>query len=292
MGQQDGDGPSKTRRSFQVGGEETQATRSSKERPIDEVLRLNRDEAPELAEGQRAYNPERIRAFMEGRITLGDLEGITKQEQYRMAEIGFSYLASGKLKEAKTVFEGLLALDPFDAYFHTVLGSIAQQTEDLDEAETRYTRALQINPYSATAMANRGEVRITQGRLTEGAEDLIKAIQADPEGSEQATVRAQATLRVLREKLATMSEGETSASGPTSPTSPTAPTAPAAPTSPTAPTAQTSPTAPPVAPPQSEGTASPVSTSGKPGLRPRPRARGPSASGPGARARRPQPRKK
>ena len=81
------------------------------------------------------------------------------------------------------------------------MGSIAQQQDDLNEAETRYTRALEINPYFATALANRGEVRLMQGRLTEGAQDLIKAIEADPKSKEPATVRAQATLRVLQEQL-------------------------------------------------------------------------------------------
>ena len=198
----------KGRRGFQVGGEDSDAARGSKPRTVDEALRLERDEAPELAEGQSAYNPDRVRAFLEGRITLGDLEGITKQEQYQMAEVGYSYFSSGKMAEAKTVFDGLLALDPFDAYFHTVLGSIAQRAEDYDEAEARFTRALEINPYSATAMANRGEIRVMQGRLSEGAQDLINAVQADPQGVEPATVRAQATLRSLREQLQAAADSE------------------------------------------------------------------------------------
>ena len=198
---EDNEGPvSKGRRGFNVGGEAAQ-TRAPKARSIDAALRLDVETEPKLEEGERAYNPERVRAFLAGRITLGDLEGITKQEQYQMAEIGHSYISSGKLPEAKTVFEGLIALDPFDAYFHTALGSIAQQSNDLEEAEARYTRALEINPYSATAMANRGEIRVQQGRLAEGTEDLIKAVQADPKGTEPATVRAQSTLNVLREQL-------------------------------------------------------------------------------------------
>ena len=202
MSQKDGnEKASRGRRGFKIDGDDVQTTRAPKTRSIDEVLRLDREEAAPLQDGQRAFNPARIRAFLEGRITLGDLEGITKQEQYQMAEVGHSYLSSGKFDEAKTVFEGLLALDPFDAYFHTVLGSISQQNDDLEEAEKRYSRALEINPFFATAMANRGEIRVMQGRLTEGTEDLIKAVQADPQAKEPATVRAQATLKVLREKL-------------------------------------------------------------------------------------------
>ena len=210
MSQREGsDGSSnKGRRGFKVEGEDAAAVRAPKPRTIDEALRLGQHEAPALADGQTAYNPTRVRAFLEGRITLGDLEGITKQEQYQMAEVGYSYVTSGKLDDAETVFEGLIALDPFDAYFHTALGSIAQQRDQHDEAEKRYSRALEINPFFATAMANRGEVRVVQGRLAEGAEDLIRAVQSDPEAKEPATVRARATLNVLREQLQAAAESQ------------------------------------------------------------------------------------
>src|SRR5262245_51773069 len=35
------------------------------------------------------WDPRRLEAFLRGRITLADLEGISKQEQYEMAKIGF-----------------------------------------------------------------------------------------------------------------------------------------------------------------------------------------------------------
>lgn len=148
-----------------------------------------------------AWDPVRIEQFLRGQITLGDLEGITKHEQYEMAKVGYSYLTSGKLDRARTVFEGLLALDPYDAYFHTALGSIAQQQSNLDEAEARYTRALEINPFSPVARAHRGEIRMLRGRVGEGAEDLIRALQEDPEGREPSTIRARATLQAVREQL-------------------------------------------------------------------------------------------
>jgi len=153
------------------------------------------------AAGARAWHPERVKQFLRGQITLGDLEGITKPEQYEMAKIGYSYLTSGKLDKAKTVFEGLIALDPYDAYFHTALGSIAQQQNQLQEAEARYSRALEINPFSPVARAHRGEIRVMTGRLYEGAEDLLRALQEDPQAREASTVRARATLQAVKEQL-------------------------------------------------------------------------------------------
>lgn len=136
------------------------------------------------------YHPDRLAAFVAGQITLGDLEGIPKEAQHEMAQTGFRFFTEGKLEQAKKVFTGLLALDPFDAYFLTALGAIAQQEGNHEEAEARFTRALEINPFSPSALAGRGEVRLIQGKLLEAAEDLAKAIAEDPEGKDPATQRA------------------------------------------------------------------------------------------------------
>ena len=191
-----------SRRRIQVGGEEVTGEKQPKDMSFAEIFRLDKPEpeGEQPPEG-KTYHEQHIAKFLMGQMTLGDLEGITKQQQYEIAEIGHAYLTSGKLDEAKKVFEGLMALDPFDAYFHMALASIAQQKDDLVEAEKRYSRALEINPFSASAHANRGEIRVMAGRLEDGAGDLVKAIQLDPEGKEPATIRAKATVRVLKEQL-------------------------------------------------------------------------------------------
>lgn len=194
----------KGRRGFKVGdqsADQPEEEKRGRPRSVADALRLaNKLDAAEAADG-KIYPPQQLEAFLAGRITLGDLEGITKQEQYQMAEIGHNYLTSGKLDEAKTMFEGLLALDPFDAYFNTALGSIAQQQERLDDSEKLYSRALEINPFSCTAHGHRGEVRLQMGRLEEAIADLIKAVELDPKNEEPAAERARATLFALQEQL-------------------------------------------------------------------------------------------
>src|SRR5688500_15694639 len=51
------------------------------------------------AEGKKivGYSPTEIDAFLRGHKTLGELEGIGKEEQYKMAEIGYRLLSEGKL---------------------------------------------------------------------------------------------------------------------------------------------------------------------------------------------------
>lgn len=206
---------SKPRRKISVDGVEVTEPPSDGPRAVAEVLGLDRDPSqfegqPIDADGQpvAVYSPDRLQAFLAGQITLGDLEGISKEEQYQIAALGFSCLSSGKLEEAEQIFLGLLALDPFDAYFNLAVGSVAQQQGDLESAEQRYSRALEINPYSATAHAHRGEIRIQTGRLADGVDDLLEALGVDREGREPATHRARATLRVLAEKLGSLDRTE------------------------------------------------------------------------------------
>lgn len=176
---------------------------------LSEIVDIPQPSAEEAARAAAAgaeivaYDPNRVRQFVLGHITLGDLEGISKEEQYDMAKIGYAFLEQNELDRALDMFRGLVALDPYDAYFHTALGAIAQRQERLEDAEKHYTRALEINPFSATALANRGEVRLQLGRLVEGAEDLVRAVQEDPQGREPATRRAQSLAEAVRTQLQT-----------------------------------------------------------------------------------------
>ena len=174
---------------------------------LSEITEIPKPSAEAIAEAEkhgaelRAYDPNRLEAFLAGQITLGDLEGIGKDAQYDMAKIGFGFFNEGKLDQAKTVFEGLLALDPFDAYFLTILGSIAHQKGEFEEAEARYSRALEINPFFASALAHRGEVRLANGDLAGAVQDFVEAIKQDPKGEEQGTIRANALLGTVQAQL-------------------------------------------------------------------------------------------
>lgn len=148
-----------------------------------------------------AHDPNRVESFVRGHITLGELEGISKDAQYQMAKQGYSFMREGKLDQAKTVFEGLQALDPYDAYFHLVLGTITQEQGDLDRAEKLYTRSLEINPFSPVALAQRGEIRLGKGQFAEALADLGKSVQEDPEGNEPAARRARVLLQLMKQQL-------------------------------------------------------------------------------------------
>jgi Flp pilus assembly protein TadD len=81
------------------------------------------------------------------------------------------------------------------------LGSIAQRGNKLEEADKRYSTALELNPFNTPARANRGEVRLLLGRLVEGAQDLLRAMQEDPEERHASTKRARVTLALVQTQL-------------------------------------------------------------------------------------------
>lgn len=148
-----------------------------------------------------AYDPRLLDAFLLGRLTLGELEGVGKDVQYKMAERGFAALSEGKLDMAKTIFKGLLALDPYDSYFHTAMASALQREGKYAEAEAQYTTALSFNPHNSTALANRGEIRFQTGKVVEAAEDLRRSVDEDPKGRDPASVRARVLLMAISETI-------------------------------------------------------------------------------------------
>jgi tetratricopeptide (TPR) repeat protein len=147
------------------------------------------------------HEPGLLMQFVMGKVTLGELEGIDKQAQHRLARVGFDLLSEGKLDQATTIFEGLLTLDPYDAYFAMALGAIAQRQNALEKADHHYSRAISLNPALAPALANRGEVRLSMGRFEEAVADLSASLKEDPKAKDPSTQRARAILATIGRRL-------------------------------------------------------------------------------------------
>lgn len=144
-----------------------------------------------------------VEAFVAGHRTLAELEGVSKQEQLRIAEVAHRLLEGGNVEAAHRLFVGLHALDPFDAYFCTALGGIAQREGKLEEADRFYGRALDVNPFALTAWANRAEVRVGQGRIEEAMADFARVADLDPDCVDPVSARARAVVEMLVESVST-----------------------------------------------------------------------------------------
>ena len=134
----------------------------------------------------------RMRAFLQGDLVLADLYEMTREELYELCALGRHLFEDGRIEEAKTVFEGLTVLDPYDNNFHTGLGVVHQMEGSLDQARIEYDRAVSLCPQDIAARTNRAEVLIQQGCLEEAAVDIRCVLELDPQGTSGYTHRAAA----------------------------------------------------------------------------------------------------
>ena len=92
------------------------------------------------------YDPKRVEQFVAGAITLAEIEGVSRAELLDISRTGHRLFLEGKLDLSRTMFRGLLALDPSDAYVHMMLGAIGQSRRDYVTAQRWYNSALKLNP--------------------------------------------------------------------------------------------------------------------------------------------------
>jgi Flp pilus assembly protein TadD len=143
-----------------------------------------------------------MRAFLQGDIVMADLYEMSRQELFDIAAQGQLFFDTGKFDEAATVFEGLVALDPYEGSFHTGLGAVYQQRNKLEEACIEYDRAIALNENDLAARCNRAEIRVQERNFDAAANDIKEIALRDPEGSSGHSQRA----KVLAMALASMAQ--------------------------------------------------------------------------------------
>lgn len=161
---------------------------------LDEKIEKGEIELPSRKEPdiEDTYTPENVEKFILGEITWAQLQGMTMDEAYNIAEYGYGLYQEGKYHDARTVFEGLVICNPYDAYFHNMLGAIYQQLDMKEEASEEYTIAIELDGDNLHAHVNRGELLLQNGEFDKALDDLKAAIELDPEGRDAAGVRARA----------------------------------------------------------------------------------------------------
>jgi tetratricopeptide (TPR) repeat protein len=148
---------------------------------------------------QTRVPPELARRLVSGQITLAEFVGLKRETLYAIAEVGFQMLNSGRFEQAREIYRGLVAADPFDSVFHCHLAATHNRLGDLDTALAEYTASLRYNIANADALVGRGEIYLHQRKVAEAITDLRAAVEADPEGKKPSTVRARAILLALKE---------------------------------------------------------------------------------------------
>lgn len=171
--------------------------------PVLNALGLESDTQVTPGWEKKLYTAERADMVRQGKMSLRDYHAINGPEMLQMALIGFRMYEQGRYNEAKTIFSGLITLDPMEAYYHTALGAVFLAEEELDRARQYFDVAIGLNPKEVAPYVNRGEVNLRDGKILEAAQDFAKAVELDPKFEDPLTQRA----RVLAAAALEMIEG-------------------------------------------------------------------------------------
>ncbi len=117
---------------------------------------------------------------------------ISPQEFLEMGRIGAMYYQQGNLEKARTIFEGLVELDPESANAHSALGGLLTLQQEDETAIEHLKKAVQLNPSQIAPYVNLGEIYIRQQMIEEAVENLKKAVELDPDEKDAGANRARA----------------------------------------------------------------------------------------------------
>lgn len=117
----------------------------------------------------------RLQKWADGKATLKEVRGYSDEELYSIARMGYFFYYQGKLEEARTIFQGLYAVNPLDSYFAKALGVVELAAGNPTGALAAYDVCLRLSPQDASAYVGRAEVKVAQGQPGAAIEDLKKA---------------------------------------------------------------------------------------------------------------------
>lgn len=124
----------------------------------------------------------------------------TDAEFAAIAELGYHYLASGGLRLAQVIFEGLSAVRPDSGYAQLALALTYDYLGEATQAHVAYQRAMALDPSEARAPLNRAERFILDGKARAARPLLKLAIQKAQAAGETGLV-TKARLLLARQEL-------------------------------------------------------------------------------------------
>ena len=126
--------------------------------------------------------------------TFRDSLGISSKEFARMGKVGAKFFEQGDLHKARTIFEGLVEMDPESADAHSALGAILTLSQQDGDAVSHLETAIEMDPKQIAPFVNLGEVLLRNQRLEDAVEYLKIAIALDPEQDDPGANRARAMM--------------------------------------------------------------------------------------------------
>lgn len=117
---------------------------------------------------------------------------ISPEEFMEMGRIGAMYYQQGSFEKARTIFEGLVELDPQSADAHSALGALLTLQQEDETAIRHLKKAVELNPSQIAPYVNLGEIFIRQEKIEDAVENLKTAINLDPDEKDAGANRARA----------------------------------------------------------------------------------------------------
>ncbi len=139
-----------------------------------------------------------VQKWAEGKATLKEVRGYSDEELYAVARAAYAFFHQGKIAEARTLFQGLFAVNPRDPYFARALAVVEYASGNSDGAIAAYDVASKLDPNDIAALVGRAEVLLATNQRQRAAEDLKRAVAG--KGDERLKTKAKALLDALRGK--------------------------------------------------------------------------------------------
>lgn len=118
---------------------------------------------------------KKLQAWADGKATLKDVRGYSNEQLYAIARTAYFFFYQGKIAEARTLFQGLYAVNPLDSYFAKSLAVVEMAGNNPQGALAAYDVALKLSPSDPQAYVGRAEVKIALGQRGQALEDLRRA---------------------------------------------------------------------------------------------------------------------
>ena len=123
-----------------------------------------------------------LQKWADGKATLKDVRGYTDEELYAVAKTAYFFFYQGRINEARTLFQGLYAVNPLDAYFAKALGVVEFAAGNGQGSLAAFDVAIKLSPEDAGAYVGRAEVKLALGQKAQALDDLRRASLVAKEG--------------------------------------------------------------------------------------------------------------
>lgn len=138
-----------------------------------------------------------VEEWSHGRTSLKKIVGMGDDELYAIASQGYHLFVQGKNEPARVLFEGLLAIDPRNAYYYRALGAIYWRVKEPALAIRQFTYAIRVSPREISSYVNRAEIYVAQKQFKLARSDLQFALSTATERDRALINKARAILRMI-----------------------------------------------------------------------------------------------